>query len=77
MELATASFSTALSHPMLKQDYGPSGEHYQWGNDRWPRVDQDGVCWIPEEFQQKEMDDDTKYINYEDSLSQVMRAECA
>ena len=80
MELATASFSNALAHPMLRQDdglYGPIGEHFAWGDQRWPHEDSEGTCWIPEEFQQREMDDDTKYIDYEDSLSQVMRGECA
>ena len=76
MELATASFSTALTHPMLRQQYGPEGEHFQYGDQRWPRIDDEGTCWIPEDFKVSEMDDDVKYIDYEDSLSQVMRAEC-
>lgn len=37
-----------MGHPLLQQGNGPYGEHYDITDQRFPRMDYDGVCWSPE-----------------------------
>lgn len=57
-----------MGHPLLQQAiYGPYGEHFDISEYRFPRMDGDGVCWMPEgwapEFEGAEWD------SYADSMS--------
>ena len=52
---------------MQQAIYGPYGEHFDISEYRFPRMDGDGVCWMPEgwapEFEGAEWD------SYADSMS--------
>lgn len=77
--LQSISQSLAVQHPLLSQSNGPNGEHYPYTEgSRFPRIDSVGDCWIPEGYNpdQDSPDQDELWINYEDSVSQIMRAEC-
>ena len=54
MELATASFSTALAHPILQQGFvdGPVGIHKPAVDGQiFPRKDEEGTCWLPQDYE--------------------------
>ena len=76
----TPLLSTALfaAHPNLQQAFGPNGEHFPWSDDtRFPHVDSVGQCWQPADYDRYEDTfDSTKWVNYEDSVSELMRKEC-
>ena len=57
---------------------GPSGEHFQYSSKyRFPHEDSVGVCWQPQGYDPKTDSSDSRlWLDYEDSVSEVMRAEC-
>ena len=57
---------------------GPSGEHFQYSSAyRFPHEDSKGLCWQPQGYDPKTDSPDSKlWLDYEDSVSEVMRAEC-
>lgn len=63
-------------HPLLHQNSpGPSGEHFPYSDaTQFPHIDEAGTCWIPKEYAPS--DDTDKWLDYEDSTSEIMRAEC-
>lgn len=75
MELATASFSNA--HPMLSQSSGPVGIHTPYGEDRFPRIDEEGTCWVPVGLDESNANDPNQWIDYDDPESQIKRDDCA
>ena len=91
MEIATAAFSThyaTMAHPMLQQDATgpvPVGIHNSTSTDyAFPREDEEGNCWIPEDFSKGDLEmseegfeGENKFVNYQDPASTVLRADCA
>lgn len=64
-------------HPMLTQGlYGPAGMHERANDDyRFPHKDEQGVCWIPEEYT-LDNDEEIPWNDYENPFSQLDRAGC-
>ena len=70
---ATMAFLAAL---VLAQT-APTGEHTQAGATRFPHVDELGTCWIPTDYDPAtDFPENQEWIDYEDSASEIMRAEC-
>ena len=63
-----------MGHPLLQQEYGPYGEHYDITDQRFPRMDYDGVCWSPEGWYPD--NEGEQWDAYADPTSQVKREEC-
>ena len=56
----------------------PSGIHKQYEDTyRFPHIDENDNCWTPE-FYDPDMDfaENREWIDYEDTTSEIMRAEC-
>ena len=64
-------------HPMLMQGSGPAGEHFSVEDvdAEFPHKDEDDVCWQPVGYDSADEPGD-KWVDYEDSTSEIMRAEC-
>ena len=69
--LATAA------HPLLAQGVGPSGEHFkvEGNQSEFPHEDEENVCWQPVGYEPED-DGTDKWVDYEDSTSELMRAQC-
>ena len=68
------TLATAV-HPMLMQGSAPAGEHFKVkeNSSEFPHKDDDGVCWQPAGYSPDD-DGSDKWVDYEDSTSEVMRA---
>ena len=74
-------------HPVLFQEStaeavleatAPFGVHTQVNEDDiFPHIDENGLCWVPDGFAKENLaDEEGVWADYQDSQSEVMRAEC-
>lgn len=63
---------------LLAQASSPSGEHFTVDevDAEFPHKDEEGVCWQPVGYSPDD-DGSDKWVDYEDSTSEIMRAECS
>ena len=66
--------SLVAAHPVLRQEQAPWGEHYQVSDSRFPRVDEEGNCWAPADW---DGSDAATWEDYDDPRSELLRDECA
>lgn len=71
------SLATAM-HPLLMQSLVPAGEHFTVleVEAEFPHKDENQVCWAPQGYLASDAPGE-KWVDYEDSTSEIMRAECA
>lgn len=76
--LNAIQLATAM-HPLLMQgdSKGPVGEHTSVKDvdAEFPHIDEDGTCWQPVGYDPDDEPGD-KWVDYEDSTSEIMRADC-